>query len=524
MGLDVVDFDATLGYPGEGPQLPHSTPTPKSEFLTLVTANVTSWSTGTDAGVLASETEVPILQEVRLTGDSLRAARSEARGAKYHGNRAAAKRVGPCRPASGGLATLVCETRAFRSVAPEKPGPHWKEGRWTHKAIGAGGTQVHVINVYGWPLGTPDLWKCQNTLWKEMFSHVAGLGDVPWVVAGDWNATPDQLWMPALALRTSGWLPDVGGRRPTCSPAQQEPTEKDFFFVSHCLRDAVTDYEFTPVGALPTHGAVRLTLKLAAFREPVRTMRKPRIIPQPEPGGGNPQAAHQDRGRDLRYVEAPGAQRAQDAWTKAAEDWLLGQAGVSQGEEGLYKGRGVAPIVRTRVPLPIATHQRHGEVHGKAKVWTAQANRYRELARARKEHRQHYGDLLVAAIAANPPRGRDLMWTQRGLKIASGMATPEDIGVWAFEAKAQAEEENRRVTAARRKAWNDWVATSWNKSPGNVCTRGARLRGRRPSSPQPTPKEIGSLTRMRSPRRRRDSGEGFGNPPPTTGAPGFPVC
>ena len=30
------------------------------------------------------------------------------------------------------------------------------------------------------------------------------------------------------------------------------------------------------------------------------------------------------------------------------------------------------------------------------------------------------------------------------------------------------EEENRRVAAARRKAWNDWVAASWIKSPGKV--------------------------------------------------------
>ena len=110
-----------------------------------------------------------------------------------------------------------------------------------------------MINVYGWPQGTPDLWKSQNTLWKEMFVHVAGLGDVPWVMAGDWNATPDQLWMPALAPRTCGWFPDVGGRRPTCFPAKGEPTEKDFLLVSHCLRGAAADYDLLPVGALSTH-------------------------------------------------------------------------------------------------------------------------------------------------------------------------------------------------------------------------------------------------------------------------------
>ena len=118
-------------------------------------------------------------------------------------------------------------------------------------------------------------------------------------------------------------------------------------------------------------------------------------------------------------------------------------------------------------PLP-RTHQQHGEVHGRAKVWAAQANRYRELARAREEHRTYYGDFLSAAIAANSPRERDQIWAQRDRKIAVGRATPGEIGACALEAKAFSEEENRRVTAARRKAWNDWVAASWTRSPGKV--------------------------------------------------------
>ena len=52
--------------------------------------------------------------------------------------------------------------------------------------------------------------------------------------------------------------------------------------------------------------------------------------------------------------------------------------------------------------------------------------------------------------------------------MASGRATPEELGAWALEAKALAEEENRRGAAARRKAWNEWVATAWSKSPGKV--------------------------------------------------------
>ena len=174
-----------------------------------------------------------------------------------------------------------------------------------------------------------------------MFSHVAGLGDVPWVMAGDWNAAPGQLWVPALAPRTSGWLPDVGGRMPTCFPVKKEPTE-NISLIKQFLRGAVTDYEFMPVGVLPTHRAVRLTLKLAAPREPVRTLKKPRTIQRPEPGGGHPQAGHQAPWT-RPGLEAPGARLAWDAWTKAAEDWLLGRAGISQGKSGPTGGGALRP-------------------------------------------------------------------------------------------------------------------------------------------------------------------------------------
>ena len=113
-------------------------------------------------------------------------------------------------------------------------------------------------------------------------------------MVGDWNVTPDELWVPALAPRTSSWLPDVGGRRPTCFPARGEHTEKNFFLVNPCLRAAVADYEFMPVGILPTHRAIKLTLNLVALREPVRSLRKPRTIPHPEPDQQRPQEAWAD--------------------------------------------------------------------------------------------------------------------------------------------------------------------------------------------------------------------------------------
>ena len=167
----------------------------------------------------------------------------------------------------------------------------------------------------------------------------------------------------------------LGGGGPHASRPRGSPRRRIFFLVSHCLRGAVADYGFLPVGALPTHRAVKFTLKSEALRETVRSFRKPRTIPHPEPSDVEPQEPQAgwdlQEPRTLRRnplvkldARAPLAQAMWDAWTKTAEDALLERAGNAQGDEGPYRGRGTAPIVRMRMPLPIATHQRHGEVRG----------------------------------------------------------------------------------------------------------------------------------------------------------------
>ena len=59
-----------------------------------------------------------------------------------------------------------------------------------------------------------------------------------------------------------------------------------------------------------------------------------RVIPHLGPDKANAQAGQATWVKPL--VEAQGAQLARDAWTKAAEGWLLSRAGVPQGEELPY--------------------------------------------------------------------------------------------------------------------------------------------------------------------------------------------
>ena len=97
----------------------------------------------------------------------------------------------------------------------------------------------------------------------------------------------------------------------------------------------MTGYEFLPVGVLPTHRAVRLTLRLAALREPVRTLRKPRTIPFPR---GTKGSDRDDPSPPWVAIGTAGlgAQRAWDQWTAGAEHWLLKRANIPDEAEGPY--------------------------------------------------------------------------------------------------------------------------------------------------------------------------------------------
>ena len=81
-------------------------------------------------------------------------------------------------------------------------------------------------------------------------------------------------------------------------------------------------YEYLPVGVLPTHRAVRLTLRLGSLREPVRSIRKPRTIPHPQ-AGRQGEGAHVSPPWRTPFGQDLGAHQALQSWTRAAEDWLL---------------------------------------------------------------------------------------------------------------------------------------------------------------------------------------------------------
>ena len=214
-------FDPTLGYEGEGP----------GGRITVATINPTSWNAQAH-NLLMTPAHLLLIQETRIAReDRLRGARAAARREAYWGHWTMARKTAAA--GSGGLATLSGAPRPYRAIKPEDPGPHWLEGRWSHTAVWVDQEVLHVINVYGWPMGTPDHKARQAQMWAELFGYIAGLGRAPWIAAGDWNAEPQELWANVVVGRTGGVL--VGDGQPTCYPEKGAPRRLDYFLVGQPL-------------------------------------------------------------------------------------------------------------------------------------------------------------------------------------------------------------------------------------------------------------------------------------------------
>ena len=195
---------------------------------------------------------------------------------------------------------------------------------------GPGGPPSTSSTFTGGPLGPatwrrggrPCGWSCSPRLPR--------LGRPPWVIGGDWNSPPGDVWAHALSPRVGGLLPGPAAREPTCFPPLGVPSEIDFFLVSRSLRESIQGYEVLPVGRLPTHRPVRLTLWLSELVEPVPVLRRPRAVPdRPRPAGqGGSEASAQGEPWGPPSRLGSSAQASWDQWTRRAEQWLLRVAGV----------------------------------------------------------------------------------------------------------------------------------------------------------------------------------------------------
>ena len=141
-------------------------------------------------------------------------------------------------PASGGLAVLCRQPRRIQEV----PHAGIHADRWIHAAVElSSGRALHVISLYGYDSGQPSAARRNAELFREVLEVAVGLGQVYWIVGGDWNVTLDEVWEVVADEGRSLLVPrspeDHAG---TCRPAERRI---DYFVASACLAGSITAEE-----------------------------------------------------------------------------------------------------------------------------------------------------------------------------------------------------------------------------------------------------------------------------------------
>ena len=124
-------------------------------------------------------------------------------------------------------------------------------------------TRLHLVSVYGVNRSSPDFHTGNSRLHAELQTYLAGLGNVPWVLGGDWNIEPAEL--PSL------WQRNHVLRAPS-GPTHKSGRVLDWFLSGLTVPSTFHNTQIIPgtdhvAVALRLRGALRSTLGFRA-RQP----------------------------------------------------------------------------------------------------------------------------------------------------------------------------------------------------------------------------------------------------------------
>jgi hypothetical protein len=247
----------------------------KQGLWAIETCNVNSWESGRSAMLSRSKADVVFLQETRLLNETtLHSAERQARKDGWNPTLSMAHRTAE-HHGSGGCAVLA---RAGTGIA-SAPGdliPHDMRHRlhlaWTGAVLKGG-----IFNLSVYLKDAEGLGETNMALLDAAAVCLNAL-DGPWIMAGDWNVTPQ-------TLEASNWLKIVNGvvhatALPTCHSSTY-----DFFVVHKSISHAVVQTQRLEDGGLYPHFPSRLLIKGNANRYLVRKLNKPRKVVAELPAG-----------------------------------------------------------------------------------------------------------------------------------------------------------------------------------------------------------------------------------------------
>ncbi|CAK0861050.1 unnamed protein product, partial [Prorocentrum cordatum] len=300
----------------------------------------------------------------------------------------------------------------------------------------------------------------------------------PWVIAGDWNITPDM-------LTATGWLDVVKGRIilpafPTCNGSTY-----DFFVVSRSIAHAVLGVGRIDDGGFTPHFPTRLYLAGDARRKAVRRLVRPRRVDGELPAGPLLDPAPGDwEADDIADVAQLAA--AIDNWHRAARRTFSSFSGLP------------APWFRPRFRWEPAAGQlarRYAGASMVAVAWRECSARAFEVAAILGRPQPAAADEVLLArhwsrvLAATQRAGRapgEVSEAMRAWAAAFGHARqsrgPTALRSLAAEAAKHAQRIERAVSGARLASYHGALAAPggsraarpWASAPGELAFRYVR--------------------------------------------------
>ena len=441
-------------------------PTPP---VACLTANLGSWQT-MRTWVEACKDDFLLLQETRVAPRGLTAAKASLSRAGWSSVWAPAD-PNPHGPASGGLAICCREPRRIHAIPHDGEHAH----RWLHAVVELGARRpLHVATVYGYDSGQPQAARRNAELFASIFSAMAGLGDARWLIGGDWNTEPHEIWeLTADEGKRFFWPADPaaapGG---TCKSSWRRI---DFFVASHRLHGEITAESAVEAPLYP-HRPVRLQLASGGRPAPVPVLDIPAAYLGPgqeTPIGPQPPASMAWDTHEAVWLDALRSEDLDALWTcwcTAGEDWLTMWTGLSTSR---FRGRGAQRRLVQRQRRSRERAQPDGALSTKTSHWLSIVRWLRDLRRqatssspAAAAQAQDLFCRLDEAMA-DPPAAPGLdpaVWRTRRASLLG--APPETLDEWAVEAEEAFQACQREAARARRDGWQQWTRDCVRRRPG----------------------------------------------------------
>ena len=468
---------------GSGPMARGRGPRPKKadKEWTLLSANVTAWSRGeelvSECGTWRRKPDMVLLQEIGRDKLECEAAEAQMAGRRWQVVTEPSVRTAASGRSAGAavLSRLSATLGRYEAVDLERRHP----GR-VALSLWSGLTPRGVLvgSVYGYTKSaTAD---ALNQELLELLAKEIAATRLPFILGGDWNVAPEVLQRTGFATRL---------RAVIASPAQATyvaggaESVLDYFVISENLQPAIRDVRVVEGTGVRKHRPVELVLSGKARSDDVLMLAKPPSRPAAPPVTCRPNPEDEQR---LPEWRRPGAECPRAELQEAIDERYALWAAAADGQIGALYGQPAHPLrgqAPTFVRKPVMPQGGHGPRVDPETAGLRQLVHFglRFLSEAFAGNAPQARRTWIAALKL-APRPSPTSWSARRAAVRRW---PEmwhsDIKLQVDEWAAEVVKREDAVVRARKWAWDEWIRKAFDEDGASRVYR--FIKGPAPAAP-----------------------------------------